>query len=609
MKAIGIDLGTTNSCIAVVENGQAKIISNSEGKNTIPSVVFYKNKNEVLVGELAKRQTILHPKTTIHSIKRFIGNNFGKISELGIQYQFDLIEKNEEPFVLINDDEVSPQEISAEILKKLKKDAEQYLGEKISDVVITVPAYFDDTQRQATRLAGKIAGLNVLRIINEPTSAALAFGIDKLEFDKELKVAVFDLGGGTFDISILELEKNEKLGAFFKVLSTSGDNYLGGNDFDKVLSDHIISSFEKENQIKLNAEALSRILEATEKLKIELSTSLTSEINLPYITVKDNKPLHLSMTISRNLYEDLAKDLLIRIEDPCLQAVKDANINITEIDQVILIGGMTRTPFIQEKVRDIFKCKVRNDMNPDESVAMGAALQCDLILNKNENVTLVDVIPLSIGVKIENGLFSPIINRNTAIPSRVSQRFTTSEDGQEDVEIAIYQGERVLADENRFLGKLVLENIPPMPKGIPVISVTLEVTNDGVLMVSAEDENQSSQISATLETYSGLSQEEIAKILEESESKREIDESIVELNRYRSFIERIILLTKNTLIETDCDEKYKDYLKQANLIITTNLSDIEDIKDYTNKVKAFYVLFGKAYYQILNQKTEKLKSS
>ena len=594
MKPIGIDLGTTNSCIATIENGFPRVIA-TDGRNILPSVVCYKD-GEVIVGNKALNQALIYPKNTIHSVKRLIGNDFDKIAELDFKFQYDVVDHNKEPYILVDENEISPTVVSSEILKTLKKNAEDYLQEPIQDVVITVPAYFNDQQRQETKVAGRLAGLNVIRIINEPTAAALAFGLNANNREEESKIVVFDLGGGTFDVSILEIEKDEEFGSFFKVLSTSGDNFLGGNDFNQVLYNYALSTFETANNIKVvSLDALTRLESAVEKAKIDLSTSFETEINIPYF-VAGEKPLHLSQKISRAKYEELCADLLERIEKPCLQALSDAKLLANNVDEVILIGGMTRTPMIVDKVKEIFTCKIRNDINPDESVAIGAAIQADIILN-DKDVTLVDVIPLSIGISVENGRFNPIILKNSPIPARVSQEFTTADDNQENVEIAIYQGERLLAKENKFLGKVVLNNIPLLPKGTPVILVTLEVSEDGTLNVFAEDENKLSSISARLEVSGGLTEDEIKAILEESEKKKQDDLNQLEVLKYKNYIEKILFSIKKNLKEEDCSDALKQYIIKVPFLLESEKKD----KEFVKLLEEFYTKFGQLYYRDLKR--------
>jgi len=548
-KIIGIDLGTTNSCVAVVENGNPKVIENAEGMRTTPSVIAYMEDGEILVGAPAKRQAVTNPRNTLYAIKRLIGRRF---EDKEVQKDIDLMPfeimkaKNGDAWVKVRNDEQAPPQISAEVLRKMKKAAEDYLGEEVTEAVITVPAYFNDSQRQATKDAGRIAGLEVKRIINEPTAAALAFGLAKQEGDR--KIAVYDLGGGTFDISIIEIADVDGEHQF-EVLSTNGDTFLGGEDFYQRLIDYIISEFKREQGIDLKQDvmALQRLKEAAEKAKIELSSSQQTEVTLPYITMDATGPKHLSMKISRAKFESLVEDLIARSVEPCRIALKDAGLSISQIDDVILVGGQTRMPKVLDTVKEFFGKDPRRDVNPDEAVAVGAAIQGSVLSGERKDVLLLDVTPLSLGIETMGSVMTKLIQKNTTIPTKAQQTFSTADDSQTAVTIHVLQGEREKASANKSLGQFNLSDIPPAPRGIPQIEVTFDIDANGILHVSAKDKATGKQANITIQASSGLSEEEIQRMVKDAEANAEEDRKLHELVTARNQGESLAHSVKKSL--------------------------------------------------------------
>ena len=583
-KIIGIDLGTTNSCVAVMENGQPKVIENSEGTRTTPSIIAYQEDGEVLVGAPAKRQAVTNPKNTLFAVKRLIGRRF---EEKEVQKDIDLMPyqivkaDNGDAWVGARDKKLAPPQVSAEVLRKMKKTAEDYLGEEVTEAVITVPAYFNDSQRQATKDACRIAGLEVKRIINEPTAAALAFGMDKKEGDR--KIAVFDLGGGTFDISIIEIAELDGEHQF-EVLSTNGDTFLGGEDFDQRVIDYLISEFKKDSGIDLKSDvlALQRLKEAAEKAKIELSSSQQTEVNLPYITADATGPKHMAVKITRAKFESLVDDLIERTIEPCRVAIKDAGVKVSEIDDVILVGGQTRMPKVQDKVKEFFGKEPRRDVNPDEAVAVGAAIQGGVLKGDVKDVLLLDVTPLSLGIETMGGVMTKLIQKNTTVPTKASQVFSTADDNQTAVTIHVLQGEREVAHANKSLGQFNLSDIPPAPRGMPQIEVTFDIDANGILHVSAKDKATGKENKITIKANSGLSEEEIQKMVKDAEAHADEDKKLHELVQARNGCDNMIHSVQKSLkefgdkISADDKAKIEAALKDAEGVVKSdNKEEIE----------------------------------
>ena len=573
-KIIGIDLGTTNSCVSIMEAGVPKVIENSEGARTTPSIVAYQDDGEIVVGASAKRQAVTNPKNTIFAVKRLIGRRF---EEKEVQKDIDLmpysIVKNDngDAWVVAQGKKIAPPQVSSEILRKMKKTAEDYLGEEVTEAVITVPAYFNDAQRQATKDAGRIAGLDVKRIINEPTAAALAFGMDKKEGDR--KIAVYDLGGGTFDISIIEISEIDGEHQF-EVLSTNGDTFLGGEDFDQRLMDYLCDEFKKDQAIDLRKDvlALQRLKEAAEKAKIELSSTNQTEVNLPYITADATGPKHMAIKLTRAKFEALVDELIERTVKPCEMAIKDSGLKIADISDVILVGGQTRMPKVQEKVKAIFGREPRKDVNPDEAVAVGAAIQGGVLKGDVKDVLLLDVTPLSLGIETLGGVSTKLIKKNTTVPTKASQTFSTADDNQSAVTIHVLQGEREMASGNKSLGQFNLEGIPPSARGMPQIEVTFDIDANGIMHVSAKDKATGKENKITIKANSGLSEEEIQRMVKDAEANAEEDKKVLELVSARNTADALVHSTKKSLAE------YGDKLEAAEKsAIEGGIKDLEEV--------------------------------
>ncbi len=590
MAIIGIDLGTTNSCVSIIDGNKTKVIENSEGDRTTPSYVAFTDDNETLVGQSAKRQAVTNPTNTLYAIKRLIGR---KYDEDAVQKDINLVpysivkNTNGDAWVEANGKKIAPPEVSAKILMKMKQTAEDYLGSEVKEAVITVPAYFNDSQRQATKDAGKIAGLEVKRIINEPTAAALAYGLDKNTNEK--KVVVYDLGGGTFDVSIIEMTKIDGEQQF-EVLSTSGDTFLGGEDFDIRLIDYLVDEFKKDQGIDLKQDplAIQRLKEAAEKAKIELSSSSQTDINLPYVTADASGPKHMNLKLSRAKLESLVDDLVQKTLEPCKIALKDAGISVSEIGEVILVGGQTRMPKVQEVVKDFFNKEPKKDVNPDEAVAMGAAIQAGVLGGEVKDVLLLDVTPLTLGIETMGGVRTPLIDKNTTIPTKKSQVFSTAEDNQPAVTVHVLQGEREVASGNKSLGKFDLSDIPPAPRGTPQIEVTFDIDANGILNVSAKDQATGKEQSIIIKASSGLSEEEINNMVQDAEKHAEEDKKVKELVDAKNQAEAMIngsekaikdLGEKADKADVDATGKAIEDLKEA-----VKSDDVEKIKDLTMKL-------------------------
>ncbi len=605
-KIIGIDLGTTNSCVAVMEGGKPRVIENSEGDRTTPSIVAYASGDEVLVGQAAKRQAVTNPKNTLHAVKRLIGRRF---QDAEVQKDIGLVPykivkaDNGDAWVEVNGQKMAPPEISARVLHKMKKTAEDYLGETVTEAVITVPAYFNDSQRQATKDAGRIAGLEVKRIINEPTAAALAYGMDKKRGD--VKIAVYDLGGGTFDISIIEIAEVDGEHQF-EVLSTNGDTFLGGEDFDKRLIDYLADEFKKDQGIDLRGDplAMQRLKEAAEKAKIELSSSNQTDVNLPYITADASGPKHLNIKITRAKLEALVEDLIVRTIGPCKTALKDAGVSASDIDDVILVGGQTRMPKVQQAVEEFFGKEPRKDVNPDEAVAVGAAIQGGVLGGEVKDVLLLDVTPLSLGIETLGGVMTKLIEKNTTIPTKAQQVFSTAEDNQGAVTVHVLQGEREMAGGNKSLGRFDLADIPPAPRGVPQVEVTFDIDANGILNVSAKDKGTGRQQNIVIKASSGLSDDEIDRMVKDAEAHADEDRKFHELVNVRNQADNLIHATEKSLKDLGEDKVGADERKAINAAVDALKTAIksDDKADIEAKTQKLGDLSGKLAEKLYAQK-------